>query len=76
VNGFSAALTGVMGMSQGKGPLSPIWGNIAGVVGTSDQQPGVIGTSNTAAGVVGFSNNIGVYGEATDPAGDYAGYYG
>jgi hypothetical protein len=70
VLGWSTNDLGVMGGSgpEGtQGPTVPNTSNIAGVVGTSDQQHGVIGTSNKSVGVLGFSNNIGVFGYATNP---------
>jgi hypothetical protein len=69
IDSLSGALTGVRGVSNVQGPLVPNTSNIAGVVGTSDQQHGVIGTSKTSVGVIGFSNNIGVLGFTTTPGG-------
>jgi hypothetical protein len=63
VSGVSFALSGVEGRSGDFGPTVPAIGNIAGVVGTSDEQPGVIGTSNFSPAVVGFSTR------------SYAGYF-
>jgi hypothetical protein len=71
---LSGALAGVTGISDTQGPPVPNIGNIAGVVGSSDQRTGVIGTSNAFVGVYGFSNNIGVVGQSTNPA-SYAGYF-
>jgi hypothetical protein len=53
--GFSTNNTGVLGVAGGKGPdvPVPVPGNIAGVVGSSDQRPGVIGTSKASDGVYG-----------------------
>jgi hypothetical protein len=62
IDSLSGALTGVRGVSEMQGPPVPNTSNIAGVVGSSNQQHGVIGTSNAAVGVIGFSNNIGVQG--------------
>jgi hypothetical protein len=47
---------------------------IAGVFGSSADQPGVIGTSTTQIGVLGFSNNIGVVGQTSNPA-SFAGFF-
>ena len=69
IDSLSGALTGVRGVSNVQGPPVPNTSNIAGVVGTSDQQHGVIGTSKTSVGVIGFSNNIGVLGFTTTPGG-------
>jgi hypothetical protein len=77
VLGWSENDVGVMGGSgqEGtQGPTVPNTSNIAGIVGTSDQQHGVIGTSNKSVGVIGFSNNIGVFGYTTTP-GANAGYF-
>jgi len=62
IDSLSGALTGVRGVSEMQGPPVPNTSNIAGVVGSSNQQHGVIGTSNAAVGVIGFSNKIGVQG--------------
>jgi len=67
IDSLSGALTGVRGVSDVQGPPVPNTLNIAGVVGSSNQQHGVIGTSNAAVGVIGFSNNIGVRGYVTAP---------
>jgi len=69
IDSLSGALTGVRGVSDVQGPPVPNTPNIAGVVGTSDQQHGVIGTSKASVGVIGFSNNIGVLGFTTTPGG-------
>lgn len=67
--GLSANGVGVLGVAGAQGPV-PALVNIAGVVGSSDQQTGVIGTSK-GIGVYGFCGNadptksgIGVYGRA------------
>jgi hypothetical protein len=69
VEGHSEGGTGVLGVAGAQGPV-PALVNIAGVVGSSDQQTGIIGTSNQI-GVYGFCGNadptksgIGVYGRA------------
>ena len=67
VDSLSGALTGVRGVSNVQGPPVPNTSNIAGVVGSSDQQHGVIGTSNASVGVIGFSQSIGVLGFVTAP---------
>jgi hypothetical protein len=69
IDSLSGALTGVRGVVNVQGPPVPNTSNIAGVVGTSDQQHGVIGTSKTSVGVIGFSNNIAVLGFTTAPGG-------
>src|SRR5262245_25416642 len=67
IDSLSGALTGVRGVSNVQGPPVPNTSNIAGVVGSSEQQHGVIGTSNASVGVIGFSNKIGVLGFVTAP---------
>ena len=67
IDSLSGALTGVRGVSNVQGPPVPNTSNIAGVVGSSDQQHGVIGTSNASVGVIGFSQSIGVLGFVTAP---------
>ena len=68
--------SGVVGSSGHPGPNLPMnLPSIAGVLGTSYEQAGVIGVSNRTAGVLGFSNNVGVYGETTNPTGNYAGVF-
>jgi hypothetical protein len=69
VEGHSTDGTGVLGVAGAQGPV-PALVNIAGVVGSSDQQTGIIGTSN-GIGVYGYCGNadhtksgIGVYGRA------------
>jgi len=74
IDSLSGALTGVRGVSDVQGPPVPNTSNIAGVVGTSDQQHGVIGTSKASVGVIGFSNNIAVLGFTT-AAGGLAGQF-
>jgi hypothetical protein len=72
--GVSIRGNGVLGISILHGPPVPNTSNIAGVVGSSDQQHGVIGTTNANVGVIGFStNNIGVLGYTTK--GSFAGYF-
>jgi hypothetical protein len=79
--GFSTNSTGILGITGANGP-TPVLVNLAGVVGSSDQQVGIIGTSNLI-GVYGYCGNadpmkpgIGVYGYA-DPAepNNYAGAF-
>jgi hypothetical protein len=67
--GLSINSSGVFGVAGAQGPV-PALVNIAGVVGSSDQQTGIIGTSKQI-GVYGFCGNadpmksgIGVYGRA------------
>jgi hypothetical protein len=72
--GFSDASLGVFGVSGTSGPQVPNTSNIAGILGTSDQQHGVIGATNASVGVIGFStNNIGVLGDTTK--GPFAGFF-
>ncbi len=77
VEGHSANGTGVVGVAGAPGPVPTVVGNIAGVIGSSDQHTGIIGTAINGVGVVGYSETqIGVYGE-TDATGgsSYAGYF-
>ena len=74
VFGLSDTSFGVFGVSGTFGPQVPNTSNIAGVLGTSDQQHGVIGATNANVGVIGFStDNIGVLGYTTN--GSFAGYF-
>jgi hypothetical protein len=75
--GQSLQDVGVLGWSGHPGPQVPKTSNIAGVVGTSDQQHGVIGATNANVGVIGFStNNIGVLGYTTNPQGQAGSFLG
>src|SRR5215831_1972946 len=72
---ISGALNGVTGISGTQGPTPvPDLPTIAGVVGSSADQPGVIGASNTQMGVLGFSNNVGIVGQTTNDA-SFAGLF-
>jgi len=75
ISSISGALNGVTGISGTQGP-TPVAGlpTIAGVSGSSADQPGVIGTSNTRIGVLGFSNNVGIFGQTTNNA-SFAGLF-
>jgi hypothetical protein len=77
VEGHSANGTGVLGVAGAPGPVPAVVGNIAGVVGSSDQHTGIIGTATNAIGVVGYSETQwGVYAETgATGTGSYAGYF-
>jgi len=75
VSARAANNTGVFGVSGSPGPTGATVPDVAGVVGTSDQNRGVIGKSNLAQGVYGFSrDNAGVVGES-GAAASYGGYF-
>ena len=77
VEGHSVSGTGALGVAGAQGPVPTVVGNIAGVVGSSDQHTGIIGTSTNAVGVVGYSETqMGVYAETgATGTGSYAGYF-
>ena len=75
VNALSGALSGVTGISGTQGPVFPDLPAIAGVVGSSDEQPGLMGISNENVGLFGISkNNVGVFGRTSNPA-SFAGIF-
>jgi hypothetical protein len=85
VEGFSAEVTGVKGISDFhtpplEGPTIPDPVTIAGVWGSSSERHGVIGTSNAKAGVYGYSTNsnavVGITGNPAAYAGLFVGNIG
>jgi hypothetical protein len=77
VEGHSANGSGVVGVAGAAGPVPTVVGDIAGVVGSSDQHTGLIGTSTNGVAIVGYSaSQIGVYGESgATSTNSYAGYF-